>query len=250
MNIAEFKEGLQTKILGNTVTHFERIDSTNTQAKVHCEAHDTQEGSIFVADKQDQGKGTDGNRWTSGEGNLSLSIVFRYDEKVNTLFPLYPAVALAKVLRQNYQIDAHVKWPNDVLIGNKKISGILCEGSPNKYMIVGIGINVNQDAFSKEIKDIAISMKSITGETFSISTLCQHFLLEYENLLYGTANIHQEWIEHTEMIGKSIAISQNGNKSNVKIIGLSQEGFLQIENADGSTENLMARSGLDIDTNY
>ena len=250
MNEKGLKEGLTTQILGQEITFFEQTNSTNTQAKLRMEENPQSEGAVFITAQQTQGKGTDGNAWESGQNNLSLSIVFDNNEKVNTLFPLYPAVALAKVLRNKYNIEAHVKWPNDVLVGNKKIAGILCEGVAGHYMIVGIGINVNDTRFPKALENIATSIKLEKQEDVSLERVFQDFLLQYEHLLYGNADIRQEWLQLTQMINKDIIISQNGTESTVKIIGLSPEGFLQIRSIHGETETLMARRGLDIDTNY
>jgi len=250
MNASSLKQGLETTILGRDIIFFEQTDSTNTQAKVRMEASALAEGSVFISAAQTQGKGTDGNVWESGCNNLSLSIVFDNDAKVNTLFPLYPAVALAQVLRVKYNIDAHVKWPNDVLVGTKKIAGILCEGVAGRYMIVGIGINVNQVDFPTTLLEIATSMKQEKGVDFSLEEVFQDFLMAYENLLYGESDIRQEWIDHTQMIGKTIHSSLNGKAQKVSVVGISEEGFLQVKNAEGKIESWMARRGLDISTHY
>jgi BirA family biotin operon repressor/biotin-[acetyl-CoA-carboxylase] ligase len=250
MNIELLKSKLNTKIFGQGITFFNQTDSTNAQARIHCDKGGFDEGHIFVAAQQTQGKGTDDNTWLSGNDNLSLSIIFNFDQKVDTLFPLYPAVALAKVLKEQYQIEAHVKWPNDVLVGHEKIAGILCEGVAAQYMIVGIGVNVNQSIFPKELASIATSIKRITGQDSVIEELLASFLKEYENLLYNTNDIRQEWLQHTRMVGKRVSVTQDGETKKVKVIGISKEGFLQIENSQGMIENWSARRGLDINAEY
>lgn len=250
MNIKSLKKGLKTATLGQDIVYFDQTDSTNTQARLRMEEKPLREGAVFITSQQTQGKGTDGNAWESGTNNLSLSVIFDNDAKVNTLFPLYPAVALAKVLRENYAIEAHVKWPNDVLVGTKKISGILCEGVAGQYMIVGIGINVNQERFPTALDRIATSMKSETGIAPSLEEVFQAFLLTYEQLLYGTTDIRQEWLNHTEMVDKTITSSLDGQEQKVTVMGISEEGFLQVKNSEGEIETWMARSGLDISTNY
>lgn len=250
MNAASLKKGLKTNIIGQEIIYFDQTDSTNTQAKLQMEERALDEGTVFISARQSQGKGTDGNEWESGTDNLSLSVIFNNDTKVNTLFPLYPAVALAKVLRAKFNIKAHVKWPNDVLVGTKKIAGILCEGVAAKYMIVGIGINVNQEVFPDTLKQIATSMKLIKGSNFILEEVFQEFIYEYELLLFGNADIRQEWLTHTEMLGKTINTTHQGEDNEVTIIGISDEGFLQIKNSSGELETWMARSGLDISANY
>lgn len=250
MNETTLKEGLSTQILGQDITFFDQTDSTNLQAKQWCDRGLCHEGHAFVAQRQTQGKGTDGNSWESGQDNLSLSLVFDYDEKITTLFPLYPAVALAKALRDKHHIEAHVKWPNDVLVGQKKIAGILCEGVPKSYMIVGIGININQVDFPEKLDEIATSVQIEKGTVTRPEDIFADFLSEYEQLLYSNTDIRQEWLNHTKMVGKRITAKQDGNQIKATITGISNEGFLQVENSQGETETWMARRGLDISTQY
>lgn len=244
------KDKLHTKILGKDIIYFDQIDSTNTQAKRLMEEQGLKEGCIILAGQQSKGKGTDGNTWASAKGNLYLSVIFNYDDKINTLFPIYPAVALAKVLNNKFNIKAHVKWPNDVLVGNKKIAGILCEGVAGKFMIMGIGININQESFPKDIDNIAISMKEISQDEHSITEVFTCFIEEYEELLFGDSDIRQEWLSLTKMIGKTINTTLNGDKAQVKVTGLSKEGFLEVEDTEGHKHTWMARRGLDISANY
>lgn len=241
---------LKTKIIGQELYIFDSIDSTNNEAKQRASSRTLSKGTTFVAAQQTQGKGTDGNTWHSSQGNLYLSIVFPFDDKITTLFPFYPAVALAKVLRRNYSIMAHLKWPNDILIGNKKIAGILCEGISGKSMVMGIGINTTQDAFPKELEDIATSVALESSKVIKNETLFCRFLEEYEKLFYGQCNIREEWIKHSEMIGKTIETMHNNTARRVEVCGLSPEGYLQVKTEQGTNETWMARRGLDISANY
>ncbi len=248
MTTQSIQEKLKSQILGKEFSCLLETDSTNARLKTLHERQARPNGFMLIAEKQSQGKGTDGNVWASEKGNIYASILFEHSNKINTLFPLYPAVALAKTLN-NYQIEAHVKWPNDVLVGQKKIAGILCEGVSGKYMIMGIGINVNQTTFPNHLSDIATSAKLESGLDFSIEEFLADFLNEYETLFYGKGDIIKEWCHISRMIGKKISISQDGKKKEVEISGLSPEGFLQII-SEGKSETLMARRGLDISVNY
>lgn len=250
MNANSLKEGLTTKYLGREIIYLEQLDSTNLMAKSLMQESNLEEGTIVIASQQNLGKGTDGNVWVSDIGNLYLSVIFSYSEKVNTLFPLYPAVAIAKVLKEHYHIDAHVKWPNDVLVASKKIAGILCEGDAGRFMVMGIGINVLQTAFKGELQNIATSIQQQRKEDIKLEEVFQKFLLEYEALYYGDCNIRQEWLSITKMIGKEISISQDGKVSKVKVVGMNEDGFLQVQDSKGDISSLMARRGLDISTNY
>ena len=240
----------QENIIGNKIITLELTDSTNFQLKKLCEKESLAAGFVLVAKQQTNGKGTDGNDWVSELGNIYASILFDYDDKVNTLFSLYPAVALARVLRRDYNIDAHVKWPNDVLVGHKKIAGILCEGVAGKYMIMGIGINVLQTNFSSNIEKIATSIAVESDKKIDINTVLVAFLKEYNNLYFEECDIRQEWLNHTQMIGKIINSVHDGIEKSVTVIGMSPEGFLEVRNKLGQTETWIARRGLDIDAVY
>ncbi len=250
MNKKSLLSAIKTNRLAQEIHFFNETDSTNSQAKTIAQNTQSKEGSIIIAQRQKQGRGTDGNPWHSDDGNLYFSIIFKNMEKINTLFPLYPAVALAQMLREDYDIEAHVKWPNDVLIGRKKIAGILCEGVAGKSMIMGMGININQEAFPKELQNIATSMKKESHHSYQIETVLNAFLIKYEDLYYSETDIRQEWLKHTHMIGRTITSTQNGIEKKAQVCGMSSEGFLEIKDKDGHKESWMARRGLDISTNY
>ncbi len=247
MNKTSLQNSLKSKILGQEIFFFEETDSTNEQAKKIATQKGVRQGSIIVAAQQTQGRGTDGNVWESGKNNLFFSIIFdNRTNNITTLFPFYPAVAIAKTLKNKYNINAHVKWPNDVLVGSKKIAGILCEGVAHQYMTVGIGLNVNATTFPDSVKDKAISMKLINENNFLLEDVLQNILSEYEHLLFDQCNIRQEWLNHTQMIGKQITAIQDGISQKIKVLDISEEGFLIIKKQGGKIENWMARRGMDL----
>ncbi len=250
MNIATLTKGLDTKILGRKIIYFDQTDSTNTQAKQRAEAELLPEGTVFITPKQTQGRGSDGNEWEGGQGHLSFSIVFKEDATISTLFPLYPAVSLCRVLKRHYGVPAHVKWPNDVLVGKQKIAGILCEGAAGKYMIVGIGLNVNESNFPPQLCSIATSMKLVKQQNYMLEDVFQTLLKEYEYLLYQDVDIRKAWLDNTQMLNKEISVSIKEKKQTLTVTGMSEEGFLQVRHQDGRRENLMARQGLDISPAY
>ena len=241
---------LKTQYLGKELYYFEHLASTNATAKELATSTKKHNSFTVVAQEQSQGRGTDDHLWHSPQGNLYLSVVFPFDQQIDTLFPLYPAVALAKVLREKYHIAAHVKWPNDVLVGHKKIAGILCEGVTNRFMIMGIGINVQQTDFPEVLSSIATSIVLENKQNPSLESVFQSFLQEYEKLFYGNCDIRQEWIKHTLMLGKTIQSTQEGISKSVIVSDLSPEGFLEVVDTNGKKETWMARRGLDISANY
>jgi BirA family biotin operon repressor/biotin-[acetyl-CoA-carboxylase] ligase len=148
--------------------------STNSYAKELIAGNKVSGELVVNAKSQLQGRGLGTNIWESDPGsNLTFSIVMKPKNiKAGEQFYISQAVSLGitDFLSHN-KIDARIKWPNDILIGKKKIAGILIEnsimGSALQHSIIGIGLNVNQENFN-HLADIAISMKNITGQQYSL----------------------------------------------------------------------------------
>ena len=131
--------------------------STNSVALARCqEPNPPSEGAIFITNNQYGGRGQRGNTWTSAAGqNLTFSVVLRPAFLALTdqyMLNLFSALAVADFLRATGCNDVHVKWPNDVYLGDKKVCGILTEsqirGDTILYSVIGIGLNINQKEFS------------------------------------------------------------------------------------------------------
>ena len=251
MNKETLQNGLLAKKFGRNLIYFDVIDSTNEEAKRETQTKLLPEGTVFLASRQTVGRGTDGNKWLSDntEG-LLFSLVINYDEKVSPITSLLPSIAIVNVLKNSYNISAHVKWPNDVLINNKKVCGILCEGVPGKQLIIGVGVNVNQKNFQDKIADKAISMFQVTNLNYQIEKLFQLYMLEMENLFYSNTDLREEWIKNSRMFGKKITAIKDNKTINVVVTGISPEGYLMVVHPDGRTEHWISRVGLDINTDY
>lgn len=146
------------------------IDSTNTRAKQLAELGE-EEGTLVIAERQTAGKGRRGRQWESGKGaGIYMSMILRpVIEPANVPgITLVAALALSSAIRQSCNVETLVKWPNDIILGKKKICGILTEMSSEmnyiNYVVVGIGINVNNEHFQKEIEETATSIYQQTGQ--------------------------------------------------------------------------------------
>jgi len=156
------------------VIHLQSVDSTNNYANKLLIENRVSEEFVIAANFQENGKGQPGNSWHSEKNkNLLFSLVLFTDfVPVNKQFFLSQAISLGIVdfLKDN-NIQSSMKWPNDIIAENKKIAGILIENSVMNnsllHSIIGIGLNVNQTDFEKELSD-AISMKNITSEDYSL----------------------------------------------------------------------------------
>ena len=162
LNPQNIYRNLKTKFIGKNVLHFETIDSTNDYAKKI--GNELRDGSVIISEEQTKGKGRLGRVWESkaGEG-IWMSIILKPNIIPNKA-PFITLIAGASIVKalNILGVDAKIKWPNDITINNKKLSGILTELSAEiervNYIVVGIGMNVKDTDFEAELQDKAKSL--------------------------------------------------------------------------------------------
>lgn len=149
----ELSEIMTTQSLGRDIRYFNEIDSTNEEAKRLARLSES-EGVTVIADKQTAGKGRLGRTWDSPSGtNIFMSILLRPQIKPDkaSQVTLIAGLAMCEAVREVTNLDAQIKWPNDIVVNGKKVSGILTEMSAEidgvNYIVVGIGVNVNNANF-------------------------------------------------------------------------------------------------------
>jgi BirA family biotin operon repressor/biotin-[acetyl-CoA-carboxylase] ligase len=239
------------QVIGRELVHFNEIDSTNNYAKKIAN-EGCHHGTIVVADRQTKGRGRVGREWESfsSEG-LWFSIVLRPDLEPEhiQIVTLAAAVAVVEGIFANQGIVCGIKWPNDIILDNYKLGGILTELSAEpdhiNYVVVGIGININQDkyAFGDEIKNKATSLKIHTGKRVSRVRLLESILSKFEQiyskLIQGKSNeIINIWSKYSVTIGKEVRIIFKGNE----YVGLAQaitsDGKLIVKCNDGEVREI------------
>ena len=181
----EITEELLTKWVGREVVILEETGSTNEEARKLAFAG-YPHGTLVIADSQTGGKGRRGRSWHTPKGSsiaMSLILKPKLEAEYASMLTLVQAMAVAKAIEENCGLKAQIKWPNDILVNEKKVCGILTEmnmeGSKISSIIVGTGINVNQDCFPEEISEIATSLKKESGKVQSrenlIKRICELF---------------------------------------------------------------------------
>ena len=170
---------LNTNYVGKVLLHFDELTSTNDYARILSNEPSTLEGTVIMADQQSKGRGQMGATWESAPGqNLTASIILRPTWlRADLQSGLSKAISLAvydAVVTNTNLENTWIKWPNDLIINRKKVSGILIEntisGQNLSVSIVGIGINVNQINFSPSLNH-AGSLQQITGQTIDTAIL-------------------------------------------------------------------------------
>ena len=170
------------------IIHYKTIDSTQKEIWRKIENRDIKDKTLIMADIQTDGIGTHGRKWyTTEENNIAFSFVmFPYIE-INKLEGLTTKIAeiLVEKKKKIYNIDLNIKKPNDIIIKNKKIGGILTEtklqGSIVNTIVIGIGINTNQMNFEEEIKNIATSIKKEFGIKIDNKLIIKEFIKEFDS---------------------------------------------------------------------
>ena len=249
-------EMLQPLVRGTTfgghIRHFYRAASTNTLA-LEAAAAGAPEGSVFLAEQQTAGRGRGNNQWHSAESTgIYGSVILRPALPPSDVLVLSLAVGLA-VRAAVQELDARVlpdlKWPNDLLLGDKKVGGkkfcgILTEMSAEatrvRHIVVGIGINVNQTQFPGDLERTATSLRMATGADWSRVELCGALLKsldrEYRDLLAqpkAHGEILRRFQEASSMVrGRQVRIEENGGFEGTTE-GLDRRGFLRVRTNDG-----------------
>ncbi|MGL4669158.1 MAG: biotin--[acetyl-CoA-carboxylase] ligase [Methanobacteriaceae archaeon] len=251
-NSDEIKKSLESKYIGSEIYYYSEVDSTNNLAKRLAE-NGAIEGTIVISDTQKSGKGRMGKKWESPTGGIWLSMVLRpkVSLKKAPLITLATGVAVARTLK-GIGVDAKIKWPNDVLVDNKKISGILTEANANfntlDYVVVGIGIdtNLNPETFSEELRANTTTLKRELDQEINDFEIIPKLLKEMEEVynLFKEEEyekILSQWRELSQTIGKSVKIRQPlGKVLEGYAIGINNEGVLIIELEDGSFKKIVS----------
>lgn len=181
-------------MIGGNIVYFDRVTSTNDIAIEHVKSGKAVHGTVISAGKQSNGRGQRGNKWESSYGkNLIISIIL-YPENIEASrqFLISKAVSVALVrLLSEYSPEISIKWPNDIYAGDDKIAGILIENSVKgdrlESSVVGIGLNLNQTAFSAGLPN-PISLSMITGRNYNTKKILAHLCTHVESLYLMVEN--------------------------------------------------------------
>jgi BirA family biotin operon repressor/biotin-[acetyl-CoA-carboxylase] ligase len=246
----EIREGLTTRILGKKeIHHLRETVSTNITAK-QLAAGGAPEGTLVVSEMQTGGKGRLGRNWFSpfGEG-IYISFILRpaISPAEAPKITLMTAVAMAEALHSGPGLNVWIKWPNDILLGGKKLAGILTEISTEMdavdYVIIGVGLNVNTFSFPPDLKETATSLLLETGKAHSRSSLMRDFLKWFENYyeLFQRADfepILNRWRQFSQIAGRRISVETIGGMTIGRALDIDRDGFLMVEDNVGQIHRI------------
>lgn len=247
MTAEEVKSRIHTKWMAQNCLYLESVDSTNNYAKRIAE-EGAAAGTLVMADEQTGGKGRRGRGWVTPKGtNIAMTLLLRpqiLPEHASRL-TLLMAMAVAQGIRSVTGLDAGIKWPNDVVVHGKKVCGILTEMSTEvdyiNYVVIGAGINVNQESFPEEIQHIAGSLSVELGKKISRAELAASVLEALERIyeiFLQTEDLSKLYKEYNEICvnrGHRIRVLEPGHEYNGTTDGINENGELVVHKETGET---------------
>jgi BirA family biotin operon repressor/biotin-[acetyl-CoA-carboxylase] ligase len=250
---AEVKPSLKTKWMGKAIHYFPRLDSTNIKA-YDLATQGAEEGEVVIAESQEKGKGRLGRNWFSPPYlNLYLSVILRPQIPPHQapLITLMAAVATAEAIERLSGLRPLIKWPNDILLGDRKVAGLLNEIQSETdrihFIILGIGVNLNVDKrmFPKEIRTIATSMKQEMGQAISRKDFLSSLLKQLEEwhtiyLREGSEAILNAWRDLAQIKGRQVRMTSFGETIAGRAIDVDSDGALIIETRHGERKRVVA----------
>jgi len=250
---SEVKPLLGTKQLGRVIHYFQTIDSTNSKA-YQLALEGAKEGELVIAESQEKGRGRLGRHWFSPPFlNLYLSVILRPNipPQQASLITLMAAVATVDAIRKFTGFLPLIKWPNDILLRDRKVAGLLNEIHSEMdrvhFIILGIGVNLNVDGkmFPKEVRTLATSLKKEMGQTISRKAFLQLLLQELEGwyaifLKEGAAAILKAWRDRAQIKGRRVKVHSFGKTLVGVAVDVDSDGALILETADGERKKIVA----------
>ena len=233
-------------MIGSKVILLDEIDSTNEYAKRI--ALNVPEGTVVIAKTQRAGRGRKGRRWASPEGGLWMSVVLR-PPKPDPRLVFVGALAVVDVLGE-LGIEAWVKWPNDVWVGERKIAGILTEARGKEFVVMGIGLNVNNPV-PRDLEGKATSIKALTGKEVPLEDVMKSLLRRldwwYAVFLEDPENAVGEVRKRMSILGKVVEVVMGEERLAGEAFDLLPDGSLLLRTKDGMRKILQGDVSLRFD---
>lgn len=243
----ELGSRMDTNWAGGKLVYLNEVDSTNNYARKLAE-DGVQHGTLVVADYQNGGKGRRGRTWVMPHRKaIAMSLIVRPDirpEKAS-MMTLVTGMAVAEAIKKVTGLDTKIKWPNDIVINGKKISGILTEMSAEmdgiNYVVIGIGINANFTEFPEELRETATSLQQQLGYPVDrgaiICMTMKIFEIYYERFMetQSMKGLAEEYQQMLVNLDRQVRVLEPGNEYSGVARGIDETGQLLVEKENGET---------------
>ncbi len=251
MHPALIFQRLETSRYGRNLVCLDECDSTNIRARTLAQ-EGAPDGTVVVAQEQTAGRGRRGRSWVSEpDCNIYMSLVLRPPVRPEEAPKLTLAAALAvqQAVARVCGAEAGIKWPNDLLLRERKFCGILTELSADvesiHFAVVGIGVNVNALEFPPEIAEVATSIRAYTGERVERNTLCAAILLELERLMelwqeQGFASLMERYRQKSVTLGQNVRISGVNSEVTGVVDDFDEMGRILLRTETGEIQTIVS----------
>ena len=250
---SEISKDLDTTWAGKNLYVFDEVKSTNTVAKFLA-MNGAENGTVVISEKQTDAKGRSGKAWASPVGGIWLSLIVKpnVDYSKLPMITIGTGVAVAKAIERTGITSAEIKWPNDIIIHDKKVCGILTEAVTTfntiDSVIIGVGIDANIDItdFPEELQDGTTTLADELGRKEDENVLIRLFLEEFEKIAetFNEGNyesILKDWRKRSYSVGKIVEVREPFNKNfDAYVVGIGREGALIVEKIDGTLEKVIS----------
>lgn len=250
---SEISKDLDTKWAGRNLYVFDEVKSTNTVAKFLA-MNGAENGTVIISERQTDAKGRSGKAWASPVGGIWLSLIVKpnVDYSKLPMITIGTGVAVAKAIERTGITSAEIKWPNDIIIHDKKVCGILTEAVTTfntiDSVIIGVGIdaNIDIDDFPEELQDGTTTLANELGRKEDENVLIRLFLEEFEKIAETFNNgdyesILKDWRKRSYSVGKIVEVREPFNKNyDAYVVGIGREGALIVEKIDGTLEKVIS----------
>ncbi|MBR2666281.1 biotin--[acetyl-CoA-carboxylase] ligase [Methanobrevibacter sp.] len=250
---SEISKDLDTTWAGKNLYVFDEVKSTNTVAKFLA-MNGAENGTVVISEKQTDAKGRSGKAWASPIGGIWLSLIVKpnVDYSKLPMITIGTGVAVAKAIERTGITSAEIKWPNDIIIHDKKVCGILTEAVTTfntiDSVIIGVGIDANIDIedFPEELQDGTTTLANELGRKEDENVLIRLFLEEFEKIAETFNNgdyesILKDWRKRSYSVGKIVEVREPFNKNfDAYVVGIGREGALIVEKIDGTLEKVIS----------
>jgi BirA family biotin operon repressor/biotin-[acetyl-CoA-carboxylase] ligase len=238
---------LTTKFVGRNFRYYPSVTTTMDVAREEAKAG-ASEGTVVVAEEQTIGRARLGRTWINPPGVVAASIILHPEMSQLIRLTMVASLATSLCIEKATGLKTTIKWPNDVLVNGKKISGILTEsalrGQSVDWAVIGIGINVNFDPKAyPEIADIATSLSVELGKKVSELEVLLHLLNELEFFYLALRRgepIYQQWRDKLETLGKVVQVKTGSDLEKGYAESVDEDGALLLRRSDGSLARIVA----------
>ena len=256
-DLGAVEAGLAGTRFAGLVRHFESVGSTSTLALEAAQAGET--GGVWVADEQTAGRGRGGHLWLSAAGDglyVSALVTPKLLLSEALLVPLATGLAAKAAIEEVTGLAIDIRWPNDLMLAEKKTGGILVESASDtvpgeeprlRYAVIGVGINVNHETFPQELAALATSLRIGGERLYSREVLLSSLLRRLEEELSGldclesgAPGLLERFASASSWVrGKRVVVGEDGSYTGVTY-GLDRRGFLQVQGDDGRLHTVLS----------